>query len=80
VQASLPFSYLWEYVHILSLTTNERVRRAEGSSAQQQQQQFADFLLALGEGRVGPSIQLPVHIFIPLEAGIPELAGRVIGA
>jgi hypothetical protein len=21
VQASLPFSYLWEYVHILSLTT-----------------------------------------------------------
>jgi hypothetical protein len=54
------------------------VRRAEGSSAQQQQQ-FADFLLALGEGRIGPSIQLPAQIFISLEAGITELAGRAFG-
>ena len=66
-------------LQILSLSINERVRQAQGNSAQQQQH-FAEFLLALGEERFGPVVQLHHSMFIPLSFGIRELARRVLEA
>ena len=50
VQASLKYSYLWDYVKVLKLSINMRVKKLSGADASKQQE-FADWLLQIGEGK-----------------------------
>jgi len=66
VAASLPESYLWQQLTRMRLTTNMRVQRLlqEGRDAEEQQA-FADLLLAVGEGRAGEPFPIPAAMRAP---------------
>jgi len=50
VNASLNKSYLWKDIKVLKLKTNERVKKILGNS--NKAKDFAEYLLAIGEGRI----------------------------
>ncbi len=50
VNASLNKSYLWKDIKVLKLKTNERVKKMLGNS--NKAKDFAEYLLAIGEGRI----------------------------
>lgn len=51
VNASLKSSYLWKYIHKLSLTINMRIQLQQLNYSQQ----FANQLLQIGEGKIKPN-------------------------
>lgn len=64
VEACLQASPLWQYIRLLSLRQNMRVRHEEGAI------QFADWLLDIGHGRLntGPNnenVTIPDHMKVP---------------
>lgn len=64
--AALCDSHLWPEFQILKLTVNMRVERliAAGRDASEQTS-FSDFLLIVGEGKAGDSLQIPSSMLEP---------------
>ena len=55
VDACFQRSRLWAHVHVMKLTTNMRLRQARNAHDAISQQEFARWLLKIGEGRVLPT-------------------------
>ena len=73
VNATLKMSPLWHHFRRYSLTKNLRLR--PGSEAAE----WADTLIAIGEGRTGAFARLDDRICLPLETSVLTLIAKVYG-
>ena len=72
IAASLNKSYIWNYIKILKLTINERVKKY-GNNAEARE--FSEFLLEVGEGRLpttnenfeNDTVKIPEDMLIKLD-------------
>jgi ATP-dependent exoDNAse (exonuclease V) alpha subunit len=80
VNSTLPRSPLWRDMQVFPLTVNMRVQKllAQGRDAAQQQD-FANMLLAMGEGRTGDSWTVPPGMLAPT-SNPADLIDAVYGA
>nr|GFA16207.1 ATP-dependent DNA helicase PIF1-like [Tanacetum cinerariifolium] len=53
VNASFNSSYLWDHINVLKLTKNMRLKNSSGSSNNDDIKEFADWILKVGDGRLG---------------------------
>ncbi|XP_054795045.1 uncharacterized protein LOC129300500 [Prosopis cineraria] len=67
VNASISSSYLWSYCKIYKLTKNMRLTSSSSSSDREKIEKFSQWLLDIGDGRVGESNDGIVDIEIPSE-------------
>lgn len=65
VNASINHSYIWDDCTILKLTTNMRLKSAAEEKDSKEIKEFADWILKVGEGNVGPENDGEVEIQIP---------------
>ena len=69
VKASLKRSHLWPFVKKMKLTTNMRVARLQHQRQDDESirraEEFAELLLAIGEGRAGSPFRIPDHMCVP---------------
>ncbi|XP_054817030.1 uncharacterized protein LOC129316651 [Prosopis cineraria] len=67
VNASISSSYLWSYCKIYKLMKNMRLTSSSSSSDREKIEKFSQWLLDIGDGRVGESNDGIVDIEIPSE-------------
>ncbi|GKC25957.1 ATP-dependent DNA helicase PIF1-like protein, partial [Tanacetum coccineum] len=65
VDASLNHSYIWEHCTVLKLTTNMRLKSTNNEEDTKELKEFADWMLKIGEGEVGPENDGEVEIKFP---------------
>ncbi|GJV95240.1 putative PIF1 DNA helicase/replication protein A1-like protein [Tanacetum coccineum] len=65
VDASLNHSYIWEHCTVLKLTTNMRLKSTNNEEDTKEIKEFADWMLKIGEGEVGPENDGEVEIEFP---------------
>lgn len=65
VQATVNFSNLWNFVEVLTLTTNMRLSTGSSDSDVHERKLFSDWILAIGDGSVGESNDVDIHVDIP---------------
>ena len=65
VNASTNHSYIWDDCTILKLTTNMRLKSSTDEKDSKEIKEFADWILKVGEGNVGPDNDGEVEIQIP---------------
>ncbi|GFH30705.1 ATP-dependent DNA helicase, partial [Haematococcus lacustris] len=80
VGAGLNSSHLWPHIKVVRLQTNMRVQQLAGTDPEQaqQQQEFADLLLAVGEGRDGTLFKIPPGMALP-GTNYKQMVARVFG-
>ncbi|GJU51538.1 ATP-dependent DNA helicase PIF1-like protein [Tanacetum coccineum] len=67
VNASINHSYIWDDCTILKLTTNMRLKSMTDEKDSKEIKEFADWILNVGEGNIGPENDGDVEIEIPNE-------------
>ncbi|GJS84946.1 ATP-dependent DNA helicase PIF1-like protein [Tanacetum coccineum] len=77
MHASLNSSYLWDHIHVLRLTKNMRLRAGAGSSNTDDIKEFADWILKVGDGRLGGPNDGEAMIDIPNDILIKDCADPV---
>ena len=65
VDASLNHSYIWEHCRVLRLTTNMRLKSANNEQDKKEIKEFADWMLKIGEGELGPENDGEAEIEFP---------------
>jgi hypothetical protein len=65
VDASLNHSYIWEHCRVLRLTTNMRLKSANNEQDKKEIKEFADWMLKIGEGELGPDNDGEMEIEFP---------------
>ncbi|GJW41620.1 ATP-dependent DNA helicase PIF1-like protein [Tanacetum coccineum] len=77
VNASLNSSYLWDHINVLRLTKNMRLKNGSGSSNTDDIKEFADWILKVGDGRLGGPNDGEAMIDIPDDILIKDCADPV---
>ncbi|XP_070004230.1 uncharacterized protein [Nicotiana sylvestris] len=65
VKATLNSSYLWPHCQVLKLTTNMRLQENRSGADLDDFKQFSDWILAIGDGKIGCSIDGIEKVEIP---------------
>nr|XP_009766356.1 PREDICTED: ATP-dependent DNA helicase PIF1-like [Nicotiana sylvestris] len=65
VKATLNSSYLWPHYQLLKLTTNMRLQENRAGADLDDLKQFSDWILAIGDGKIGCSIDGIEKVEIP---------------
>ncbi|CAI8604220.1 unnamed protein product [Vicia faba] len=65
VHASINSSYLWDFCQVMTLTKNMRLQNGSSGSDVNQMKQFSDWLLSIGEGKIGEDSDGYLNIEIP---------------
>ncbi|GJX76229.1 uncharacterized protein Tco_0323040 [Tanacetum coccineum] len=77
VNASLNSSYLWDHINVLRLTKNMRLKNGSGSSNTDDIKEFADWILKVGDGRLGGPNDGEAMIDIPDDILIKDCADPI---
>ncbi|XP_025703768.2 uncharacterized protein [Arachis hypogaea] len=67
VMASINSSILWKHFEVLTLTKNMRLESATNQSNLEELKRFSDWILQIGEGRIGTIINEKLLVQIPNE-------------
>nr|GEY81439.1 hypothetical protein [Tanacetum cinerariifolium] len=85
VHSSLNSSYIWDDCTVLELTTNMRLREGSDKSNIKEIKEFGDWILKMGDGRLGgpndgeATVDIPDDIIISDNRGILAPTHKVIG-
>ena len=72
VHASLNMSYLWKHCTVLKLTKNMRLRVGCDPAAAEEINEFADWILKIGEGKIGGKNDGHAEVVFPEDMLIPD--------
>uniref|UniRef100_A0A1S4BHJ9 ATP-dependent DNA helicase n=1 Tax=Nicotiana tabacum TaxID=4097 RepID=A0A1S4BHJ9_TOBAC len=78
VNASLNSSYLWPYCQLLTLRKNMRLQSNEIGSHVDELRDFSDWILAIGDGMIGSSVDGNEKVQIPDDLLIKQSFDRAI--
>jgi ATP-dependent DNA helicase PIF1 len=77
VHASINASKLWQHCKVLKLTVNMRLTVGTDSDKKEEIQEFADWILDIGDGKVGGKNDGEAVVEFPLERLIPDSTDHV---
>jgi len=73
VHATINSSYLWNYCEVLTLTKNMRILRGASDLDIEAKRIFSEWVLAIGDGRIGEDNDLDKTIVVPSDLLIQSL-------
>ncbi|GKA70182.1 putative PIF1 DNA helicase/replication protein A1-like protein [Tanacetum coccineum] len=77
VHASINSSYLWQHCNVMRLTENMRLGKGANYSEKKEIQDFADWILSIGNGTIGGKNDGETTIEFPEDILIPDLSDHI---
>ena len=77
VNATINSSYIWNYCEVLTLTKKYETLSGSSSADIEERRLFSDWVLAIGDGKIGQQNDMDISVHIPPELLIQSSGDHV---